>query len=284
MQMVRVRPTWLALWKEWLSLLGNNKTTLMAGLREWMFRVWYWYVNNTDKNAEVLFMNYGYSGPGIPLKLDPKDEPNRYSAQLYHLLGSAVDLRDKDIAEIGCGRGGGLSYVVRAFSPATALGVDLDMRAAKFCSTHYKLKGMSFAQGDAQNLSMLADSSLDAVLNVESSHRYPDMGLFLKEVHRVLRPGGFFLYTDFRYDWEMPELKQQLLDSGMLIHKEEMITGHVVNALEADDARKRLLVKRLAPRYIHKIALNFAGTIGSKTYVQFATRKYEYYNFVMRRA
>lgn len=255
----------------------------MTAFREWMFRIWYWYVNNVDKNGEVLFMNYGYSNPDMPVDLDPKDEPNRYSAQLYHLLGSAADLKNKDIAEIGCGRGGGLSYIAKTFSPATALGVDLDKRAAKFCNKYHKHNGLSFAQGDAQNLSFLKDNSFDAILNLESSHRYPRMDLFLKEVHRVLRPGGYFLYTDFRYDHEMEELKQQLIDSGMTIHKEVMITENVVEALEADDMRKRILVKKLAPRFIHKTALNFAGTVGSKTYNQFATHKYEYYHFVMQK-
>jgi ubiquinone/menaquinone biosynthesis C-methylase UbiE len=200
------------------------------------------------------------------------------------LLGSAVDLKNKDIAEIGCGRGGGLSYIANTFSPASALGVDLDKRAIKFCSKQYTRKGMKFEQGDAQNLFFLEDNSVDAIINVESSHRYPDISIFLKEVHRILRPGGHFLYTDFRYDWEMPDLKQQLAASGMNILKDELITEHVVSALRADDQRKRMLVKRLAPAFIHSVALNFAGTVGSSTFNQFSSRKYEYYNFVMQKS
>jgi SAM-dependent methyltransferase len=255
----------------------------MGALRELMFKGWYWYVNTIDKKAEVLFMNYGYTHPNMPVSLGSVDESNRYSAQLYHLLGNATKLKNKDIAEIGCGRGGGLSYIIRTFSPATAIGVDLDNRAVKFCSKHHNHKGMSFAQGDAQNLSFLKDGSFDAILNVESSHRYPSMNLFLKEVHRLLRPGGHFLFTDFRWDWEKPELKQQLADSGLHIVKEEMITNHVVDALKADDQRKRALVKKLVPGFVHNAALNFAGTIGSNTFNHFASRKYEYYNYVMQK-
>lgn len=256
---------------------------MKTALRERMFRLWYWYVNNVDKHAEILFMNYGYSSANMPVSLSVEDEPNRYSAQLYHLLGSATTLSGKDIAEIGCGRGGGLSYTFRTFAPATAVGVDLDKHAARFCTANYKYPGLSFSQGDAQNLSCLASESMDAVLNVESSHRYPRMDLFLNEVKRVLRPGGYFLYTDFRYDHEMDTLKQQLAETGMRIVKEELITQNVVEALTADDARKRALVKKLAPGFIHKVALNFAGTIGSETFTQFASRKYEYYFYVMQK-
>jgi ubiquinone/menaquinone biosynthesis C-methylase UbiE len=254
----------------------------MSAIREWAFRTWYWYVNNIDKNAEILFMNYGYSDPEKPVQLDPHDEPNRYSIQLYNLLASSTDLKNKDIAEIGCGRGGGLSYVVKKYSPDTALGVDLDKHAMSFCNKHYKIKGLTFQQGDAQQLN-LKDGSFDAILNVESSHRYPQMELFLNEVKRLLRPGGYFLYVDFRYDHEMNDLKKQLQSSGLTILKEQLITQNVVKALEADDPRKRKLVQKLAPRFLHKIALNFAGTIGSDTYNQFASRKYEYYCFIMRK-
>jgi SAM-dependent methyltransferase len=256
---------------------------MMTGFREWMFRAWYWYVNHIDKNDEILFMNFGYSNPDMLINLDPKDESNKYSVQLYHLLGSAIDLKNKDIAEIGCGRGGGLSYIVRAFSPATALGVDLDKHAVKFCNKHFDHKGLSFAKGDAQNLFFLKDNSFDAIINLESSHRYLRMDLFLKEVYRLLRHGGYFLYTDFRYDYEMTELKQQLADSGMVILKEVMITDNVVKALEADDTHRRILVKKLAPGFIHKIAFNFAGAIGTETYNQFVSHKYEYFHFVMQK-
>ena len=36
------------------------------------------------------------------------------------------------------------------------------------------------------------------MLNVEASHAYPRFDRFLDKVVRVLRPGGHFLYVDFR--------------------------------------------------------------------------------------
>jgi ubiquinone/menaquinone biosynthesis C-methylase UbiE len=256
----------------------------MSAAREWMFRVWYRYVNNLDKKAEILFMNFGYVDPGSQPVLEAEDEPNRFSVQLYHLLGTAADINNKDIAEIGCGRGGGLSYIVRTFKPKTALGIDLDKNAVKFCNKNYHHKGLSFLQGDAQNLSFLPDESFDIILNNESSHRYPHMDLFLKEVHRLLRPGGYFLFSDFRNDHDMDELKQMIESSGLKVLREKDITSNVVKALEADDGRKRLLVKKLTPRIIHKIALNFAGAMGSETYNKFANRRFEYFHYVMQKA
>jgi hypothetical protein len=68
---------------------------MIISFRKWMFRVWYWYVNRVDKNAEVLFMNYGYKYAGDQIELEPEDEPNRYSVQLYHLLGSSAGIAGK---------------------------------------------------------------------------------------------------------------------------------------------------------------------------------------------
>jgi SAM-dependent methyltransferase len=255
---------------------------MKINFREWLFRTWYWYVNRVDKNAEILFMNYGYSGYDPRIDLLPEEEPNRFSIQLYHLLAASVDIRDKKIVEIGCGRGGGLSYITKKFSPEQALGIDLDKIAVGFNKKFYKLNNMTFMQGDAQNLPLI-DNSFDVLINVESSHRYPEMKLFLNEVYRILRPGGYFLLTDFRYDHEMPEFKKLMESSGMKILKEELITHSVVEALNNDDARKRKLVKKLVPGILHDIALNFAGTIGSETYNNFKDRKYIYFYYVFQK-
>ncbi|NJK95669.1 MAG: class I SAM-dependent methyltransferase [Bacteroidales bacterium] len=254
----------------------------MRNLREWIFRIWYWYVNSVDKNAEVLFMNYGYSnGEEINL-LQEGDKKNRYSIQLYHLLANAVDLKKKHILEVGSGRGGGLAYVDNQFKPESATGMDLDKNAVSFSKKFYKSETLDFVQGDAQMIP-LESNRYHVVMNVESSHRYQDMRKFLSEVYRVLQPGGHFLFTDFRYDHEIQALQEDLKHSGLTLIKEEDITEHVVKALELDDNRRRNLVKKLAPRFLHSIALNFAGTIGSSTYNQFYKREYVYMNYVLQK-
>jgi len=251
-------------------------------LRGKMFRIWYWYVNKLDKNAEILFMNFGYNDEGKEILLGEQDKPDRYPIQLYDHLASAAVIKNKDIVEIGCGRGGGLSYITRTYAPASAIGVDLDKEAVKFCNRHYDLEGLSFMQGDAQNLN-LEDNTSDVLINLESSHRYPDMKAFFGEVSRILRPGGYFLFADFRFDYEMKDLKKDLELSGMTMLKEKIINQEVVAALNLDDERRRKLVVKLAPKLFHKIALNFGGTIGSETYERFISHKYVYFSYVLRK-
>lgn len=54
--------------------------------RESMFRIWYWYVNKVDRNADILFMNSGFSDKDQEIPLDEQNESNRYSIQLNHYL------------------------------------------------------------------------------------------------------------------------------------------------------------------------------------------------------
>jgi len=251
-------------------------------LKDLFFKVWYWYVSNIDKNAEVRFMNFGYADDDLKLEFNAEDEPNRYSIQLYHHLAAEVDLKGKSLLEVGSGRGGGLSYIAKTFQLKTALGVDLNERAAKFCNDFYKIDGLSFQQGNAQALAM-KDESFDVVLNVESSHRYPDFNAFLGEVSRILEPGGHFLFTDFRYDWEMPELKADLEKLGFEKVFEKTITPNVVKSLALDDERRKVLIRKLAPKVLHPIALNFAGTVGSETFDWFSSGKYEYFSYVLKK-
>jgi len=247
-----------------------------------MFRIWYWYISRIDADNEIVFMNYGYDDPNENIILDPEDESNRYSIQLYHRLAAATELKDKHILEVGCGRGGGLAYVKKTFSPSIAVGMDLEDKAVKFANKHHISEGLDFVQGDAHSLPF-ENNSFDAVLNVESSHRYQDMDLFLSEVSRVLKPDGYFLYTDFRFPSEMADLKRSLDLTDFKLIEEQNINANVTGALFKDSLRRKNLVKKLIPRFMQKTALNFAGVIDSDTYNQISAKNWLYYVYIYQK-
>jgi ubiquinone/menaquinone biosynthesis C-methylase UbiE len=247
-----------------------------------MFRVWYWYISRIDADNEIVFMNYGYHDPSQNVDLDHKDEPNRYSIQLYHRLASTIDLKNKTIVEVGCGRGGGLSYVAKTFSPSGALGIDLEKRAVKFANKYHTEEGLSFLQGDAHFLPV-DSNTFDAVLNVESSHRYLDFKQFLSEVSRVLKNDGYFLFTDFRSPEEMPELKKTLESLSLKLIEEQEINKHVIASLIADTPRREQLVEKLIPGFLKKTALNFAGVVDSITYNQILSGELVYFVYVFQK-
>src|SRR3546814_1062192 len=84
------------------------------------------------------------------IDLLPGDEPDRYSIQLYHQTAAALDWTGLDGLEVGCGRGGGASYVARYLKPRSLVGLDIADRAIEFCRRRHAAPGLSFVSGDAQ--------------------------------------------------------------------------------------------------------------------------------------
>jgi ubiquinone/menaquinone biosynthesis C-methylase UbiE len=93
----------------------------------------------------------------------------------------------------------------RTFRPERYTGLDLNGAGIRFCQQRHQIEGLIFVQGDAENLPF-EPNTLDAVVNVEASHCYPDFPRFLAEVARVLKAGGHFLYADFRFSDVPPKV------------------------------------------------------------------------------
>ena len=192
----------------------------------------YRYVTRRLGADDVLFLNYGYEeDPPMGVPLSASDEPNRFSIQLYHRTATQVDLNGKRVLEVGCGHGGGASYLMRTLHPASYTGLDLNPAGIDFCRKRHNLAGLEFVQGDAENLP-LPDQSFDAVINIESSHLYPRFPRFLAEVARVLRPGGHFLYADGRSSYGIAGWEAALANAPMGMLSQREINAEVVRGVE----------------------------------------------------
>lgn len=229
-----------------------------------IFRYWYpMMTRRLGQQDDVVFLNWGYEeDPPLGLPLDESDEPNRYSIQLYHQTATQVDLSGKDVLEVSCGHGGGASYLVRTLHPASYTGLDFNANGIAFCQKRHNLPGLDFVHGDAENMPF-PDQSFDAVLNVEASHIYPHFERFLGEVARVLRPGGHFLYADFRNRDGFPAWEAALAKSGMRTVSERVISDQVLRGLQKNSARSNDLINRYTPAFARRFAREFAVVDGS---------------------
>jgi len=263
-----------------LFYLKNYDNPMKEKLKNIFFKFWYWYVSVVDKNAEVIFMNYGYSKDNQKIELDEKDEKNRYSIQLYHLVATGVEIKGKDILEVGCGRGGGLSYINRTFAPNSAIGIDLNKKAIKFCNKKYSSEKIKFFQADAQKLNF-EDNAFDVVINIESSHRYSRVDLFLSEVYRILKPGGVLLFADFGNQYDLRKLNRQFKNRNFKRLKNEIITENAVEALKLSTPNREELVRKLLPKFFQNLGGNFAAIEGTTTFNKFLTREFEYVFYVL---
>jgi SAM-dependent methyltransferase len=228
-------------------------------------------------------MNYGYAAAdGDTLPLESADEPDRHCIQLYHRVAGAVNLQRQTVAEVGSGRGGGASFIKRYLGPRQVIGIDLSANAVALCRARHLVEGLEFQVGDAEHLP-LEDSSLDAVINVESSHCYPSFDRFVAEIERVLRPGGNFLYADFRARGDMEPWRRSLERSGLSLIRETDITNNVVIALDRDNDRKLAFINRIVPGPLQAAFNNFAGMRGTSVYEGFRTGRLIYVSFVLRK-
>lgn len=255
-------------------------TNLRAAVRTLAIRGWYEYVNILDRGLEMTLMNYGLED-GQAVQLDPADEDKRYRLQLYRRVAGTVDLSGRDVLEVGCGRGGGAAHVVRTMRPASFIGLDSSRRAVSFCRRHYAETGLAFVHGDAARLDF-PDASFDVVLNIESSHCYPEFQRFLYEVRRVLRPDGHLLFADFRFETPVGDLERAFCGARLTVIDRHDITGPVLQALELDSERKGRLIDERVPRIIRPQFRYFAGIRGTRLYEAFRTGSARYWLFVLR--
>lgn len=229
------------------------------------------------RRPEWAFMNYGYApGPDdAELHLDPDEEPDRLCIHLYERTIAGADLRGRDVLEVGSGRGGGSAYVARHHAPRSVTGLDFSAAAVDLSRRARTGPGLRFVRGDAQAMPF-ADASFDAVLNVESSHCYPDVRAFAREVRRVLRPGGVLLLADFRPAADVPVLRDDLRAAGLVLEDQADVTAQVVAALRRDDDRKRALIAAWLPRFTHPLMRRFAAVEGSRGFAAFASGRTTY--------
>ena len=121
------------------------------------------------------------------------DEVERYRYQEYApwmpRLMEFEKFRGKRLLEIGCGMGSDLLQFARGGARCT--GIDLTPRSVEITRHRFKLYGAggNFMISDGEHLPFRTES-FDVVYSNGVLHHTPDTAGAIREVHRVLRPGG----------------------------------------------------------------------------------------------
>lgn len=248
----------------------------VGSVRKAIWQLWYPFLTKRIKSEGVLFLNYAFeTDPPVGLILEPEDEPNRACIQLYHHVASQVDLAGKEVLEVSCGHGGGASWIARTMKPAGYTGLDLNSAGIQFCQQKHHVPGLSFTQGDAQMLPF-PNSSMDAIINVEASHCYPDFPGFLSEVARVLRPGGHFLYADFRFSDGFAAWEEAIAKAPLKFVQSRDISPEVLRGMNSNAEKNRALVRDRLPRFLHSLGNDFAGVPGAKVHAALQSGEMSY--------
>jgi ubiquinone/menaquinone biosynthesis C-methylase UbiE len=126
------------------------------------------------------------------------------------LIGPSGALAGQQVLEVGCGRGVGVEILL-GLGAAHVTGFDLDpemMALARQRLAKYGSRAHIFV-GDAAAIAA-PDTRFDAVVDYGIIHHIPNWRQALREIARVLRPGGSFyledLFRDFVLSWPMRTL------------------------------------------------------------------------------
>ncbi|HYH81625.1 MAG TPA: methyltransferase domain-containing protein [Longimicrobium sp.] len=229
-----------------------------------------------------FFLNYGYRPDGEP-ELAAVELPahyiNRNSVKLVLELIGDCPVEGRRVLDVGCGRGGTVHVFQTFFKPAAIRGLDLSTTAIEFCRKAHRRDDTAFVQGDAENLPF-EDGSLDIVTNVESSHSYPNLNRFYDEVHRVLAPGGHFLYTDTLSGAHLTTCIAYLHHIGFDLERQRDITRNVILSCDEVAATR---VGAFDQRNDQGLMQNFLATPGSDVYRNMQSGAWTYFILKLRK-
>jgi SAM-dependent methyltransferase len=109
-------------------------------------------------------------------------------------LTDELTKRNATLLDVGCGTGKGQESFGKF---GTVYGVDFSQDGLEFCASRGLTK---IARADAQQLPIKSDS-FDAVVTLDTIEHIPDDHAAMKEIMRVLKPGGLVLINVPAYQW-----------------------------------------------------------------------------------
>src|SRR6195256_6995666 len=164
------------------------------------------------------------------------------------------DFAGARLLEVGCGMGTDLLQFARGGAKVT--GIDLTPRSIQISRQHLEVygEGGDFAISDGENLPF-ADESFDVVYSNGVLHHTPDTAGAVREVHRVLRPGGLarvmLYHRGSSHYWGQIILRHGLLHGELLRgdSPEQIMSRYV----EVNEGGGRPLVKVYSRREARRL-------------------------------
>lgn len=168
-------------------------------------------------------------------------EAHRYEKE-WHIPAAAgfSSARGLRVLEIGCGLGTDGAGFARAGAVYT--GVDLTDAAVSLARRNFELQGLKgeFRAADAEKLDF-PEGSFDLVYSHGVLHHTPDTARAVREVHRVLRPGGravVMLYHRDSYNYRVNISVLRRAGARLLRHDAGMRLAHLLTREPVESLRE----------------------------------------------
>jgi len=152
--------------------------------------------------------------------------PDQYrTATEIDTVAELIDIRGASVLELGCGAAYSTRALVERLGAGEVVATEVDRIQHDKNLTIDDLPGVRFVLGGAEAIDA-PDASFDAVFMFKSLHHVPAdaMDRALREIHRVLKPGGAALFSEPVYWGAFNALMS-------LIHDEQSVRQAAFDAL-----------------------------------------------------
>ena len=177
------------------------------------------------------------------------------ASKFYNFTAALLAMeKDKSILDLGCGTGLELEELFQMNPYAKVTGIDLTEAMLEMLKAKFPDKDITTVCGSYFDVNF-GEEVFDAAVSVESLHHFTkeDKIPLYKKLNKALKPGGYFILTDYFAESEEEEVfygqellrirKEQELPDGVFYHYDTPLTvEHEKEALlEAGFARVEVL-------------------------------------------
>jgi len=135
------------------------------------------------------YFNFGYWSTGAKSQREA-------SEALVDQLVARIANKGGRILDVACGLGASTKRLTQSYAPDMITGVNISEKQIADARAH--APGCSFKVMNATELDF-PDNHFDAMICVESAFHFGTRDKFLKEAHRVLKPGGSLVLSDILF-------------------------------------------------------------------------------------
>lgn len=163
--------------------------------------------------------------------LDSKTKRNDYLRKAQNDVIALLEIGENIcLIDVGCGTGMALGFAAERNSwKGTYYGVDLSEKMIEKAKENFKGKeNFHFIQANSESIP-LPDNFSDYIICTHSFHHYFHPVLALKEMHRLLKPGGKIYLLDPATDWIMMKVIDKILRATDKAHVKMYSTKELKN-------------------------------------------------------
>jgi len=124
-----------------------------------------------------------------------------------------IDASGKTVLDIGCGCGGAAMHLIKSHGAKSVLGIDIEslvIKRAEELAVKYDLSNLAKFRYVKPGPLDIPDESVDLVFSKEVFLHIPNKDDLIKDIYRVLKPGGLIAVSDWmRIDDNLPSIQMQ---------------------------------------------------------------------------